>query len=53
MPCELGLTLQVDAGAEVVVTQPPLLWTRFLPWFDAVHRCWAPNLPAADMMFAT
>ena len=32
------LTLQVDAGAQVIVTQPPLLWDRFAAWHEAVSR---------------
>lgn len=29
---------QVDAGAEVIVTQPPLVWGKFESWFDQLHR---------------
>lgn len=34
-----GGTPQVDAGAEVIITQPPLLWDSFEKWFAAVTRC--------------
>ena len=32
------LLVQIDAGAEVVITQPPLLWNRFEAWMDKVQQ---------------
>lgn len=31
--------LQLDAGAEVVLTQPPLAWEAFRSWWEAIERC--------------
>ena len=30
---------QVECGAEVIVTQPPLVWPLFETWLDALNRC--------------
>ena len=32
------MLVQIDAGAEVVITQPPLLWNRFEAWMDKVQQ---------------
>lgn len=29
---------QIDAGAEVILTQPPLLWPVFEQWMEGVAR---------------
>jgi hypothetical protein len=29
---------QIEAGAEVIVTQPPLAWGRFEEWYEEVDR---------------
>ena len=31
-------TVQVDAGAEVILTQPPLLWDKFEQWMNDIVR---------------
>lgn len=36
------LGVQIDAGAEVIVTQPPLLWNRFETWMNTVQQ-YVPN----------
>lgn len=30
--------MQIAAGAEVIVTQPPLLWDRFEAWMNKVQQ---------------
>ena len=50
--CLLGV--QIDAGAEVIITQPPLLWDRFEAWINTVQQ-YVPNLSklsgqAADLL---
>lgn len=30
--------MQVDAGAEVIVTQPPLFWDKFEAWINEIQR---------------
>lgn len=35
--------MQVDAGAEVIVTQPPLLWNKFDAWMNEIQRQAASN----------
>ncbi len=30
--------VQIDAGAEVIVTQPPLLWNKFEAWINSVQQ---------------
>ncbi|KAK9824200.1 hypothetical protein WJX72_008491 [[Myrmecia] bisecta] len=32
------LVHKIEAGAQVVITQPPLLWGRFDQWIQEVHR---------------
>ncbi len=32
------LEVKADAGAQVVLTQPPLLWDSFMRWADDVQR---------------
>ena len=36
------LGVQIDAGAEVIITQPPLLWDRFETWINTVQQ-YVPN----------
>ncbi|KAL0031837.1 hypothetical protein WJX79_010535 [Trebouxia sp. C0005] len=33
-----GLKRKIDAGAEVIVTQPPLLWDKFEAWINSVQQ---------------
>ena len=37
---QLGLnwSVQIEAGAQVVLTQPPLIWHTFSDWWSDVHR---------------
>jgi hypothetical protein len=35
---EGALLLQIEAGAEAIVTQPPLAWGRFEEWYEEVDR---------------
>ena len=35
---ETGPLRQVECGAEVIVTQPPLVWPLFEAWLDALNR---------------
>ena len=30
--------VQIDAGAEVIITQPPLLWDKFESWMNRVQQ---------------
>lgn len=30
--------MQIDAGAEVIITQPPLLWDQFEAWMNRVQQ---------------
>lgn len=32
------MLMQIDAGAEVIITQPPLLWDRFEAWMNRVQQ---------------
>ncbi len=34
----IALTMQVDAGAEVLLTQPPLLNRQFEAWYEGLSR---------------
>ncbi len=35
--CRSITVVQIDAGAEVIVTQPPLLWDKFEAWINSVQ----------------
>lgn len=45
--------LQVAAGAEVILTQPPLLYGKFESWFSAVERLVLNFLQANGLLRAT
>ena len=32
------MLMQIDAGAEVIITQPPLLWDKFEAWMNRVQQ---------------
>ena len=36
--CRSITVVQIDAGAEVIVTQPPLLWDKFEAWINSVQQ---------------
>ena len=36
--CRSITVVQIDAGAEVIVTQPPLLWDKFEAWINSIQQ---------------
>lgn len=38
MVTPVDVVMQLAAGAEVIVTQPPLVWSVFESWYNDIHR---------------